>query len=582
MTRLLITTALENTWENDKNLHFTFLGEWCKKYSRKHKWERLKSDVITYHWDDRIKLKKDHDYLFKVYEYAIEIIGQKLNEIHDTSENNKHWRIILGPWLISYLPIIFDRWETLRIAMDRYNEPYSTIRLKFNKNLLIPENYNQFVNFFQTDLWNYNIYLRILEFKYIDKVSFIEKDLDIEVEKELNLSDNKAQSFKFRLLVSFEKLINILNKKQSFIFYHSYFSFKRLILLNLKLFQIPRRYSKTFNLKISKEKINLNFREISLSHRNDDDFETFFFSNIMKDIPLAYLESYEYINTFSNKISLNPSTIITANAHWGDEAFKFWISKKIKEGKKLIICQHGGSLPPLFDTFQHDEAISDLYVTWFKPFHSKHRQLTPNKINNQKESSKKKYCVVIGLESTRYSHRATAYAIGNQTIQFVEHSIKFYKNLNAKVQFLFKLKPYFNMGIGTSQMYENALGKDKLFLDISFYKVINKSKLIVCTYPNTTFSEAMASGVPTILLYIPKYFETVPEADELINILKKANIVFNDPDKAAAHVNMIWDDVDAWWNDENVIKAKKIFFETAYNIKRNWLTEWKSFLHNPQ
>jgi putative transferase (TIGR04331 family) len=98
----------------------------------------------------------------------------------------------------------------------------------------------------------------------------------------------------------------------------------------------------------------------------------------------------------------------------------------------------------------------------------------------------------------------------------------------------------------------------------------------VCTYPNTTFSEAMASGIPTILLYIPEFFETVPEADELIRILKKANILFNDPEKAAAHVNKVWNNVEEWWREGNVEKAKKYFLESAFDINRNWLSDWKS------
>ena len=39
MKTLLVTTADETTWEKNKTI--LFLGDWCKKYSRKHIWENL-------------------------------------------------------------------------------------------------------------------------------------------------------------------------------------------------------------------------------------------------------------------------------------------------------------------------------------------------------------------------------------------------------------------------------------------------------------------------------------------------------------------------------------------------------------
>jgi len=574
--RLLVTTALEETWVVNNDTVCTFLGEWCRIYSRKGKWSNIESELIPYHWDDRKKLKRDHDYLKELYESVIEILGNKLNEIHHLDGDKRHWRIILGPWLIAYLPIIFDRWEMLRISMIGDNKLYTSIRLKYNSDTTIPRDHEQFVDFFQTDLWNYNIFLRILEWQYKEKVTFIDKELAVENAKEIMASDNKPVSAKMRLLRLVDKCLDLVGGNRKIVFYNSYFPPKRLIILNLNLLQIPRFYTNNFKIQINKDSIDESLRANTLDWQTKSAFESFFFANVMKDIPVAYLEAFKQINIFTDGITLDPKTIVTANAHWGDEAFKVWTAKKLREGKKLIICQHGGALPPLFDTFQHEEAIADLHTTWFKPFHPKHLQLSPNKIGDNKIKSTKKYCMVIGLESTRYSHRATAYAIGHQTIKFTENSIQFFRKLDEGIQSHFKLKPYFNMGIGTAKIYADVLGEEKILTGVSFYKALKQSRLIVCTYPNTTFSEAMASGIPTILLYIPEYFETVPEADELIGILKRANILFNDPENAAEHINKIWNNVEEWWHDENVEKAKKYFFESAFDINRNWLPEWKS------
>ena len=56
--RLLVTTALEETWPTDGQ-PILFLGEWCKLFDRKHVWEKLDYTLATYHWDDRDKLYQD-------------------------------------------------------------------------------------------------------------------------------------------------------------------------------------------------------------------------------------------------------------------------------------------------------------------------------------------------------------------------------------------------------------------------------------------------------------------------------------------------------------------------------------------
>ena len=100
----------------------------------------------------------------------------------------------------------------------------------------------------------------------------------------------------------------------------------------------------------------------------------------------------------------------------------------------------------------------------------------------------------------------------------------------------------------------------------SYKFVIQNSRLIVCTYPQTTFSEAMASGKSTILLYVPKYNELIPEAEPLLEILRNASIVFTDADMAAKHINQIWPTIDERWNSNEVENARNAYFDTALRI----------------
>jgi putative transferase (TIGR04331 family) len=80
------------------------------------------------------------------------------------------------------------------------------------------------------------------------------------------------------------------------------------------------------------------------------------------------------------------------------------------------------------------------------------------------------------------------------------------------------------------------------------------------------------------LVYASEYFELIPEAKELLEVLKAANIVFENPEKAALHINKVWPYLHDWWNSDEIHKAKQFFFDTALQIEGNWKKEWIQFL----
>ncbi len=575
MKKLLITTALKETWLIQSNYERIFLGEWCKLYSEKSHWEALNFDDIQYHWDDRIKLKSDHDYLKNVYEKVLKLLTQKLNHIHSLNENENYWRIVLGPWLITYIPIIFDRWEMINKAFENHDH-YVCVFSKFEEpDSMIANDFSNFLELMQNDSWNYNIYQRILFEKYTDKIEFIEIDqIKLETNK---IRTNQSISFKKQLQQLFEGVISFININKRVFFYNSYFTPSKLISLNFALNQLPQTYHNVFNFNFTK-KADFNIRKINeFNVQQMNEFETFLLTNIFKDIPTAYLEEFNQISNKIEKLNFPHKIILTANAYWADDVFKIWAAKKKKEGCKLFISQHGGSFPPLFDTFSHEEDISDKHITWFKPYHHKHVQLPPNKID-KRISTIGKNCCIIGFESPRYSYRVTAGAISHQSIFNFEQISILCDLLNKNVKNYLAIRPYPNMGWYSKQRYIDKFTETVIDKSPNYQTFINNAKILICTYPQTTFSEAMASGKPTILLFEPKYNEIISDAENLMQSLFKVKIAFTDPNLAAKHINYIWNDIDAWWNNNEVIKVRNMFFDLALRINHDWKKEWINFL----
>ena len=93
------------------------------------------------------------------------------------------------------------------------------------------------------------------------------------------------------------------------------------------------------------------------------------------------------------------------------------------------------------------------------------------------------------------------------------------------------------------------------------------SKLIIVTYPQTAFSEAMYSNTPTILIIKKDHWQFSESALHIFNILKENKIAFENFNDAKNHINEYWNEMDVWWKRKNVQFARKKFLENFFNVK---------------
>ena len=579
MKKLLVTTALESTWVLEKKFRRIFLTKACLIYNERNKWQDLDKKVLNYHWDNREKMHKDFKYLFQVYEQALLKITDELNLYHETDDSVDYWRIILGPWLIIYVHSLFDKWEILRNAFDN-GKKYFTVLETENTNT--SKDYNAFMDLIDSDSWNYSIYCRIIRSIYSLNVDMIKISTHPLIVKKNNFSITNSVKIFFK--IALELIMKFLSSKNKKVFIHlNKLPLSRLIKLNISLFQIPQFYHKEFYFSPKKTNPDKHFRERKIKVKKKNDFEFFLYNNILRDIPISYLESFRQIKKFTSTKKLNPLLIFTDIGHFDNDVFKVWLANQKKNKKKIYTVYHGGSIPILFNTIEkHEEVISEKNITFFKPLNKKQFQLPPYFIKGGvRENFKGKYCSLIGFEHNRHTFKAASMPISNKTMDIFNLSIKFCKSLNKEVFDSLRIRPYpEDLGWNTSERYRDILKDSKIDTNKHLNSCFKSSKLIICTYPQTTFSEAMASGKPTILVYEPKYNENHNEAKELLHKLKCAKIIFNDPIKAAIHVNLHWDKIDEWWSSNEVVLARNYFYNSALRINYDWNKEWKLFINN--
>lgn len=575
-TKLLVTTSIEDSWGLDQ--HIVFLGEWCQQYSRKHVWQDRSFDVLNYHWRDRKKLQGDHDYLEILNEEILKTLTIFLNTFHDVHKDTEYWRVIVGPWLLTYLPVLWDRWEVLS-GVSEYGPALETHSLAFSPNRKVATDFTEANALFDSNFWNHQIFIAILRHR---------DDLDIKIAKleilptdDINIpvypESRLKKAIKSALKLADAIIETLSLKKRKLVFYQSYFPRAFLVKLYLRLWLIPRSESRfekiiTYPDPIQRSSIDqIDFQELVDEDRHD--FENFVMTNILLDIPVSYLEGYSVLLKMQSPLN-DAENIFTANAHFGNELFKIWAAEQQCKGSNLIISSHGGSLYPLYSVFDHQEKISDYRIVWGLQWMKAQIRMPANKLHAKISTYNSTGGIsIIDYDGQKYSYRCTSLPMGSLSLEAYNLNKIFIQHLSEEVRKDIQVRAFPFGAWEKNKRYVDDFGPD-IIIQGSLTNAILNSRLVVCTYPQTTFSEAMYSGVPTMILYNEKFWEVQPIYSELIKLLKDSGIMHTDAILAAQYVDSVASDPMTWWNKPQTVLARNKFNELCLTMEPNPLDLW--------
>ena len=576
-TKLLVTTALEKTWGIDEEI--IFLGEWCKPFSKYNQWYKRKFKVPIYHWRDREKLKRDHEYLNEINEVFLDKLVIFLNRFHGVDRKKSYWRLIVGPWLLNYIPVLWDRWESLSSIRD---EPVKleTIKSTSNPSRQVAKDFNEAIAFYDSHEWNHQIYLSIINFR--DDLNIRQKKIEIDLSIQ-NLNPlykltffRRCFNLSLKILDFSFNLLPIKNRK--IVLFQSYFSKITFLKLAIRLKILPGinaildqqiNYPNSID-RLSIEKIETYF----LGDSNKEMFEKFLANNLIKDMPISYLEGYQKLLNIQSKI-FNAENIFTANAHFASELFKVWSAEQKLKGSKLIISSHGGAIYPLYTVFDHQEKIADYRIVWGKEWMNKQIRMPANKISAKiKNYNQQGDLSLIDYDGLNYSYRCASIPMGPLVLDGYEQKKELIQKLSERTRSIFKVRPSPLGKWETAERYKHTFGDNIISREPTLVSTILNSRLVICAYPQTTFSEAMFSGVPTMILYVEEFWEVQPIYYELIETLKESKIIHTSVSSAVKHIESVIENPMEWWNETQTILARKKFNDFCLTIKENPTNSW--------
>ena len=576
--RVLVTTALEATWPTNGE-RALFLGEWCRRFNRQDKWQILDSEVVPYHWDEPGKLYNDYQYLQTLYEELVPALSTRLNYLHDTNHEDRYWRILVGPWLVKFLHVLFDRYESVK-QLSTYRI-HSSIVLTNTIDIEPANDTAAFSELYSTDLWNHALIAYLLrELEVVDTLEFLESnesgtDEDVDLNPILSRS---PLSIGWKALEIYSKFALRFSRQTDVVMYLTYLHPFDEFRLRLRLFQTPYiqpvlpRFDQT---DIGATATDLNFREWRLFTDRDDVFVNILSKEIARHIPKAFLEGYSSLERQVELLPLPaaPKAIWTSNAHFSDDLFNLWAGRQVEAGCPLLVGQHGGvfGLARFSPQEDHERLISDVSLTWGWSEEGDHCYVPighfqrPNRPLGIKHASLPKGLLVSQV-TVPMAFESIAGIVGSQWLSYFDFQCRILEALPHEIRQAFTVRTV-DTDPGWDQIDRWKDRLSTLEVDDGTEKLVNllhESRLCIGTGNCTVFHELFLMQVPTMLVWNPAHWEIRESAQYAFDALQDVGIFHTNPESAANHIAAIWQDTDAWWNDNDVQVAVSLF-NSNYN-----------------
>jgi len=547
----LATTALEDFWDTTKPI--LFLGEWCLLYERRSFWENNKWEMVSSPFQNTADAHAAYYYVDNVYEHILVKLAGALNLMHRKSYSLNYWRILIGPWLLHYLPVIYDRYKYIQKALQEH--PRLTTIVLSETSFVIPVDTYDFAIKLSDDLFNLQIYSKV--FMFFDK-RFPSKEKQTE-----NPCKNRKQtkrSFFGKIIIkssSWYTSICSIFSRSFVVFTSSYFS----RITQAKI--IARSYGRVIPISecdsvVLKSEHNREMRDVlkSLSF-GDEEFLKCLEFMLFSDMPQCFVEDFESINKIAMHYYPNmPKSILSANAWYFDEFFKFWAGQCADCECLLLGTQHGGDygVKKFMLGEKHEINIVDYYYSWGWKWGLQKEKIIPmpaNKFIKSNEvganNSKKDILFVI---SSRSRYLVKFPYLPEQVLEYMDWQKIFIDGLSTELRFNMSIRPHrddYGWSI-TARLEDHTPGIRLSSWDINFNKELNKCRIFVCDHLSTTYLQALVVNVPTILFWSPCHNVLKDEAQPYFDLLRDNGVLFDNPEDASAAICRIYDDIESWWN----------------------------------
>lgn len=574
----LVCTADEGFWPEHGPV--LFLGEWCKIWNRRDRWEPMDHRVLPYHWSDPERAFNDYLAADQLYERCLASITRELNSTHGDERSIRYWRVVVGPWLQMFIGILRDRWlsveaaESSGLVTDAIVGDYAPGSYTLRDNL-------EFTHVYGTDSYNQFLFSRLI----IDGGRLPYRLKPIAVNRPALTSSWESPSpVKRGMRRVAEKLSQALpSRLNRVVLVSTSLSNRDLFRLQIALGQFP--YVQPPMHAAPDVAFDQERRANIKVDAGGDRWGRALSQLIADQLPKVYLEGYAAMrNQALRAYPAKPRVMFTSYAYEADEAFKFWAAENVEHGAKLVGTQHGFNygITRWFQEEDHQVRIYDRFYTW-----GWDSQRTPNAVPlaaakfNRARSVLKPFpsgrVLLTSYAWPRYMYKMYAVPLSaDGMLRYWEEEFQFARALSERARELLLVRLFPNdRGWSQAERWAAACPGVECHTGrgVSMFEHMSKSRLMVTTINGTPAVEALASNFPCVLMWhsaCPIRTDAQPYYAEL----RDRGILHDTPNSAAAKVEQVLGDPMSWWLSGPVQRAKDRFTKRFARASAGWRAEW--------
>jgi putative transferase (TIGR04331 family) len=528
--------------------------------------------VVPYHWDDRAKAERDYHFTLAVFERVLPDLARCLNVLHGLSHSEEFWRLVVGPWLLIFTEVLFDRWAQLQqIPAD---QPVTTALVSSQgQGTFVPTDMLDFSRHFVSDEWNHSIYSAMIA----RQGRLPRRALpDIVWPPPLTASAMPPAAIQLG-----KWLLGILGS-------HARIEVMSADLPRLWRVRLALSGRATFGTARAADLSSSPYREDrrawTLPTGGPERFESVLRELIPLQIPRVYLEGFQEVYGPAKARWQDRGAqccVVTNNLHFTRDV-NCSAALAVENGASLVLQQHGGGYGSYRWLGNEDleRSVAHRYLVWGRPDACDGGVVVTGMLKSNpfrkrrrgvRRVRRKKLVLMLGMWP-RYSYKLGSEPIAGQVWDYVEDVARFIQALEPHCRASLTVRlPQSDFGWGLREYLLDKAGE----LAVSDHKeplsdLAAKARLVVATTNSTALLETAAANRPVMAYWRPTHWELRETARPAFEALEAAGVLHTGPVAAAHAVNRIWSSVETWWRDDLRQEARREFCKLMVAPRVSW------------
>ena len=580
----LALTSQTEFWDAGEEI--LFAGQWCARHDRRDDWKELRHRVLPSPWDDVDRYRRAVVYCAETVERLLGPLTEHLNEALSVRRSTHYWRILLGRWFAYHVQQMYDHYVIVEDAFATDPE-IKTLRLD-PASFVVPKDTLDFIQLSLKDAYHLQIFSPFLAAR--GRTLPMRRLHPENAPLVLVYPRKRGIVFLKRVLSRIfasivppglgDVLVNELNLNRGE---------RRKLFLGSRLKALPYLAELPPDMKF--EPVWDKKREgLARIAEGRDAFERALIASLPHHFPTLYLEGYETARNFSlARLWRRPRVIFSAMGWDCSEAFKFAAAESAEHGSRVWSIQHGGfyGFAEHADAEDFERSIADRFYGWGwaelakdpKVRNLPHPQLS--RVGAPAPGDGILFTpIAMAFHHMRLGRNLVSSKLGND---YIERQARFLRALPEDL----KKKTATRLHVDFGWRHQERLRELFPTLRVddptkSFPAQLRKARVAVFDCPMTTFLEAFAAGIPSVLSWSPNAWTFRPEARPFIDNLREAGILFDEPEAAARQVARVYGDPRAWWDSPAVRGAHQDFAAHFALSRADWLDLWLEEIRGTQ